>query len=39
MIGFAAERLIALKTDDLCGTATPGERSAERTTSGTLRRP
>ena len=30
MIGFAAERLMALKTDTLCGAA-PGERSAERT--------
>ena len=30
MIGFAAERLMALETDTLCGAA-PGERSAERT--------
>jgi len=30
MIGFAAERLMALETDSLCGAA-PGERSAERT--------
>ena len=30
MIGFAAERLMALETDGLCGAA-PGERSAERT--------
>ena len=30
MIGFAAERLMALETDALCGAA-PGERSAERT--------
>ena len=30
MIGFAAERLMALETDMLCGAA-PGERSAERT--------
>ena len=30
MIGFAAERLMALETDTLCG-AGPGERSAERT--------
>ena len=30
MIGFAAERLMALETDPLCGAA-PGERSAERT--------
>ena len=29
MIGFAAERLMALKTDDLCGAAS-GERSSER---------
>ena len=29
MIGFAAERLMALETDGLCG-AGPGERSAER---------
>ena len=29
MIGFAAERLMALETDGLCG-ASPGERSAER---------
>ena len=28
MIGFAAERLMALETDPLCGAA-PGERSAE----------
>ena len=30
MIGFAAERLMALETDTLCHAA-PGERSAERT--------
>ena len=30
MFGFAAERLMALETDGLCGAA-PGERSAERT--------
>ena len=30
MIGFAAERLVALETDTLCGAA-PGERSADRT--------
>ena len=30
MIGFAAERLMALETDTICGAA-PGERSAERT--------
>ena len=30
MIGFAAERLMQLETDTLCG-AGPGERSAERT--------
>ena len=30
MIGFAAERLMALETETLCGAA-PGERSAERT--------
>ena len=30
MIGFAAERLMALETHTLCGAA-PGERSAERT--------
>ena len=30
IIGFAAERLMALETDSLCG-AIPGERSAERT--------
>ena len=30
LIGFAAERLMALTTDMLCGAA-PGERSAERT--------
>jgi putative transposase len=30
MIGFAAERLMALKTETLCGAA-PGERSAGRT--------
>jgi transposase-like protein len=30
MIGFAAERLMALEIDGLCGAA-PGERSAERT--------
>jgi len=30
MIGFAAERLMALETESLCGAA-PGERSAERT--------
>ena len=30
MIGFAAERLMQLETDGLCG-AGPGERSAERT--------
>ncbi len=29
MIGFAAERLIALETEGLCGAA-PGERSADR---------
>ncbi len=29
MIGFAAERLMQLETDTLCGAA-PGERSAER---------
>jgi len=29
MIGFAAERLMALETEELCGAA-PGERSAER---------
>ena len=29
MIGFAAERLMALETETLCGAA-PGERSAER---------
>lgn len=29
MIGFAAERLMALETDNLCGAA-PGERSPER---------
>ncbi len=29
MIGFAAERLMALETDNLCGAA-PGERSSER---------
>ena len=30
MIGFAAERLMQIETDTLCGAA-PGERSAERT--------
>jgi putative transposase len=30
MIGFAAERLMALETESLCGVA-PGERSTERT--------
>jgi transposase-like protein len=30
MIGFAAERLMALETEALCGAA-PGERSTERT--------
>ena len=30
MIGFAAERLMALETETLCGAA-PGERSAGRT--------
>ncbi len=30
MIGFAAERLMALETETLCGAA-PGERSSERT--------
>jgi putative transposase len=30
MIGFAAERLMALETESLCGAA-PGERSTERT--------
>ena len=30
MIGFAAERLMALETEGLCG-AGPGERSARRT--------
>ena len=30
MIGFAAERLMALETETLCGAA-PGERSIERT--------
>ena len=30
MIGFAAERLMALETESLCGAA-PGERSADRT--------
>ena len=29
MIGFAAERLMALETESLCG-ATPGERSPDR---------
>ena len=29
MIGFAAERLMALETEELCGAA-PGERTAER---------
>ncbi len=29
MIGFAAERLMALETETLCGAA-PGERSADR---------
>ena len=31
-IGFAAERLMALETDNLCGAA-PGERSPERPAS------
>ena len=35
MIGFAAERLMALETETLCGAA-PGERSAGRTNSGTV---
>ena len=30
MIGFAAERLMALETENLCGAA-PGERSTDRT--------
>ena len=34
MIGFAAERLMQLETETLCGAA-PGERSADRLTSAT----
>ena len=35
MIGFAAERLMALETEALCNAA-PGERSTERTINATV---